>query len=300
MPLAKVFSKVFGIDVSESQLESARNKISGQEEYNNIEYFYANSHDLDEFWSNTMNKSYIDLVTFGQCLHWLDHDLLFKSYQKYMAEGGAMAIFSYGTCKIVDANVLEEVQQAIEQGVVKGADEVLEIKFENIESHGVEMDKEYSEEDTKANELLYVRDLYNLRLNAEMIVLSACETGIGKYEEGEGVYSLARSFMYAGVPSLLTSLWKVDDASTGTLIPYFYQKLSDQQDIDQAIREAKMDYLAQAKLEVKHPFYWAGFIALGDAHAVIKSSPNYLLIGGIVAALAVLVFIGFYLFKARK
>ena len=153
MPLAKVFSRVFGIDVSESQLESARNKISGQEEYNNIEYFYANSHDLDEFWSNTMNKSYIDLVTFGQCLHWLDHDLLFKSYQKYMAEGGAMAIFSYGTCKIVDANVLEEVQQAIEQGVVKGAEEVLEIKFENIESHGVEMDKEYTEEDTKANEL---------------------------------------------------------------------------------------------------------------------------------------------------
>ena len=100
-----------------------------------------------------MDKQKIDLVTFGQSLQWVDYDLLFKNYQKYMAEGGAMAIFSYGFCKIVDADVLEEIKLAVEEGVVFGTEGELGIKFDNIESHGVEIDKEYTGQGTKANEL---------------------------------------------------------------------------------------------------------------------------------------------------
>ena len=93
------------------------------------------------------------MVTFGQSPHWLDYDLLFKSYQKYMAEGGAMAIFSYGTCKIVDAKVLEEVNHNVEAGFVKGTTSELDIEIEKIESHGVKMDKEYTDKEVEANEL---------------------------------------------------------------------------------------------------------------------------------------------------
>ena len=153
LSLSKSYDKVFGIDVSESQLEIARNKIWDQDEYNNIQYSYANSHDLDEFWELEMDKQKIDLVTFGQSLQWVDYDLLFKNYQKYMAEGVAMAIFSYGFCKIVDADVLEEIKLAVEEGVVFGTEGELGIKFDNIESHGVEIDKEYTGQGTKANEL---------------------------------------------------------------------------------------------------------------------------------------------------
>ena len=155
LPLSMKYNQVFGIDVSQSQLEIARNKILGKDEYSNIKYSYANSHDLEEFWTQKMNKQKIDLVTFGQSLHWLDHDFLFKSYQKsFMAEGGAMAIFTYVFSQIVDADSIIEIKQAVEQGVVQGSQEVLDLEFESIESHGVEMDKEYTDKDAKADEML--------------------------------------------------------------------------------------------------------------------------------------------------
>ena len=69
-----------------------------------------------------------------------------------------------------------------------------------------------------SSELLYVRDLYHHPLNADMVVLSACETGIGKIYQGEGVISLARAFMYAGAKSIITTLWKVNDRTTTQLM----------------------------------------------------------------------------------
>ncbi len=124
------------------------------------------------------------------------------------------------------------------------------------------------EEGSLEDNLLHHYEIANLNLKAQLAVLSACETGIGKYEKGEGVYSLARSFMYAGVPSVVMSLWKVSDYSTSQLMPYFYENLSDGQPKEVALRSAKISFLESAKLEHRHPFYWSAFVLLGDNQAI--------------------------------
>jgi len=119
----------------------------------------------------------------------------------------------------------------------------------------------------KDYEKLYARDLYNLELNADLVVLSACETGIGKLRRGEGIVSLARAFAYAGAKSLVTSLWKVDDSKTKDLLVDFYKQLKAGKPKDEALQQAKLDFLTQNRKNggtLMHPFYWAGFIAIGD------------------------------------
>jgi CHAT domain-containing protein len=80
--------------------------------------------------------------------------------------------------------------------------------------------------DTVEDNYLQAYEISHLHLNADLVVLSACETGYGQFKQGEGVMSLARSFMYAGVPSLVVSLWQVNDHSTAIIMQYFYNYLS--------------------------------------------------------------------------
>lgn len=122
--------------------------------------------------------------------------------------------------------------------------------------------------DSLEDNLLHHYEISNMDLRAQLVVLSACETGVGKYEKGEGVFSLARSFMYAGVPSVVMSLWKVSDVSTGQLMPHFYKNLSDGQTKDAALHQAKLQYLQTADLEYRHPFYWSAFVVLGDTQQI--------------------------------
>ncbi len=118
--------------------------------------------------------------------------------------------------------------------------------------------------------LLYVRDLYNLTLNADMVVLSACETGIGKLQRGEGIISLARAFAYAGAKSIVTSLWSVNDAKTKDLMLLFYQNLKKGKTKDAALRQAKLSFIAKNIHPNAHPFFWAAFIGIGDMSPVKK------------------------------
>jgi CHAT domain-containing protein len=150
---------------------------------------------------------------------------------------------------------------------------------------------------TLANNLLYNYEIANLELKAQLAVLSACETGAGKYESGEGVFSIARSFMYAGVPSIVMSLWKVNDRSTSEIIPVYYEKMADGMHKGEALRAAKLGYLEEAGLEYRHPFYWASFIALGDQQPLRRPFPLTRLIGGI--GLLVLG-LGVYVWYRRK
>lgn len=118
---------------------------------------------------------------------------------------------------------------------------------------------------------LYARDLYNLELNADLVVLSACETGIGKLRRGEGIVSLARAFAYAGAKSIVTSLWKVDDAKTKDLLVDFYRHLKSGETKDAALQQAKLDFLTKNRKgggAMLHPFFWSGFIAIGDMRAM--------------------------------
>jgi len=151
---------------------------------------------------------------------------------------------------------------------------------------------------TEEERRLYHYEVANLDLQAQLAVLSACETGQGKYEEGEGVFSLARGFMQAGVPSVVMSLWKVNDLSTSELMPHFYKGLSEGLAIDQALKMAKQTYLENASLRFRHPYYWAGFVVLGDPHELGGGQNTSLLFWGIGGL--VLLLIGFLLWKAKR
>ncbi|MEZ4934795.1 MAG: CHAT domain-containing tetratricopeptide repeat protein [Saprospiraceae bacterium] len=111
---------------------------------------------------------------------------------------------------------------------------------------------------------LYLPELYAMKIPAELVVLSACETGLGKFEKGEGVMSLARGFAYAGANDLVASLWKVNESSTSDLMQYFYANIKTGQTKSAALREAKLQYLREAKSDAKlSPYYWAGFVSIG-------------------------------------
>lgn len=112
---------------------------------------------------------------------------------------------------------------------------------------------------------LYVRDLYNLQIPADMVVLSACETGMGELQKGEGIISLARGFSYAGAKSIITSLWEVNDKATSEIMTDFYKNLQSGDSKDNALQKAKNTYIKkQIENASAHPFFWASFVAVGD------------------------------------
>lgn len=120
--------------------------------------------------------------------------------------------------------------------------------------------------------LLNAYELYNMEIKADMVVLSACNTGIGQVAKGEGVMSLSRAFSYAGSKSLVMSLWSANDQTTTTLMEYFYQGLKAGKSKDTALREAKLKYLASADPLLAHPYYWGAFIISGDLQPLHSSS----------------------------
>ncbi len=107
-----------------------------------------------------------------------------------------------------------------------------------------------------------VAELYQTRLNADLITLSACETGLGKVSNGDDVVGFTRGFLYAGARSIVSSLWKVDDRATGELMPRFYAGLERHRDKRQALREAQLEL---RKAGYAHPYYWAAFNIIGEA-----------------------------------
>jgi CHAT domain-containing protein len=110
---------------------------------------------------------------------------------------------------------------------------------------------------------LQLEDIYNLNISADLTVLSACDTALGKDLEGEGVVSLTRGFIYAGSRSVVASLWKVDDRATAALMKYFYWKmLHDGLSPAAALRDAK-DYVRKQP-GWSAPYYWAGFTIQGE------------------------------------
>jgi CHAT domain-containing protein len=119
-------------------------------------------------------------------------------------------------------------------------------------------------EDNGEDNLLFAYELNFLNLDAELVVLSACETGFGKYERGEGVVSIGRGFMYAGVPSLVMTLWPINDQASAMLITEFYNQLAEGKPKHIAMQQAKLNYLNNANALSSHPFFWASYINLGD------------------------------------
>jgi len=137
--------------------------------------------------------------------------------------------------------------------------------------------------DSLEDNFLHNYEISHLNLNADLIVLSACETGYGKYEKGEGILSIARSFMYAGVPALVVSLWQVNDVSTSIVMSKFYKYLSEGKSKTIALRQAKLQYIKNAKGIAAHPAFWSPFVLVGNEEPISISKKNNIfpwLIGG--------------------
>lgn len=110
---------------------------------------------------------------------------------------------------------------------------------------------------------LRLNEIYNLRLNADLVVLSACQTGLGKEIRGEGLIGLTRGFMYAGAPRVVASLWQVNDAATAELMKRFYRGM-----LKNGLRPAASLRAAQLELMARpawrSPYFWSAFVIQGE------------------------------------
>lgn len=131
--------------------------------------------------------------------------------------------------------------------------------------------------DPDADGYLHAYEIYELDLRAQLAVLTACETGLGKNVDGEGVRSLGYSFAYAGCPSLVMSLWSIDEKVSSEIIARFYEHLADGMPKHEALRQAKLDHLNSASDELALPYYWAGMVLVGDVEPIDLGSswPRY-------------------------
>jgi CHAT domain-containing protein len=117
---------------------------------------------------------------------------------------------------------------------------------------------------------LHAYEIYGLPLQADLAVLTACETGQGNWVGGEGVISLAHSFMHAGCPSVVMSLWKIDEKSSAEIITSFYKELANGSSKSEALRKAKLQHIKEASAQ-SHPYFWAGMTLMGDTDPVYPS-----------------------------
>ena len=110
---------------------------------------------------------------------------------------------------------------------------------------------------------MFSGEIYNLELNADLTVLSACETGLGKIAEGEGVIGLTRALLYAGSKNIIVSLWQVSDESTSQLMVDFYKNifLNDKEGFSENLTKSKLKLINEGKFA--HPFFWSPFVLIG-------------------------------------
>lgn len=142
----------------------------------------------------------------------------------------------------------------------------------HLSTHGVSDERmgDYSyvvfyPDDSEAEKALFtVKQIYSLKLNSDLVVLSACETARGELQKSEGVIGLSRAFVYAGARSVLSSLWLIDDSSTKDVMKNFYIRLSAGAGKSDALRQAKIDFLQNSVGSSQHPFFWGAFILYGS------------------------------------
>lgn len=149
-----------------------------------------------------------------------------------------------------------------------------EYRFVHLATHGIfnKQNGKYSYlafqpvNDSIDNERLYLADLYRIRLNAEMVVLSACETQVGEWHPGEGIASLAQGFTYAGARSIVATLWSVSNKSHSDLTPRFYRFLREGKTKAHALQLAKLEMVESGNYAA--PYHWAAPVILGDTRPV--------------------------------
>jgi len=127
---------------------------------------------------------------------------------------------------------------------------------------------------------LHTNELYNLTLNADITVLSACETGVGAEQYGEGLMCLSRGLAYAGCPSMIASKWPLSDQSTARLMGYFYKYVNEGFDKDIALQKARIEFMENMHHFIIPPRFWGALSIIGNEEQIdINPQINYPLIG---------------------
>ena len=153
----------------------------------------------------------------------------------------------------------------------------------------------YGEEENE----LYLREIQSMNIPAELVVLSACNTGVGTHINGEGPLSLARAFFYAGAKSTLMSLWQVPDQQTAKIMQLFYDNIDKGFSKNKALTEAKRAFLKNASRLETHPAFWSGFVLVGDTTPLqIQSAfkKEWMMFIGLFGLLV----LGFWYYQKRK
>jgi CHAT domain-containing protein/Tfp pilus assembly protein PilF len=161
-------------------------------------------------------------------------------------------------------------ENAIEENF-KNNPELQKFKFIHFATHGI-IDEDNPENsslvltqghDSPEDGFLQAAEIYNLELDADLVVLSACQSGLGKMIQGEGIIGLTRAFMFAGIPSVVASLWNVSDASTAIFMHRFYENLIQKKlSTTDALTQARISMIKDG--QYAHPFFWAPFVLIGD------------------------------------
>lgn len=152
---------------------------------------------------------------------------------------------------------------------LKRSPELRQARYLHFATHGLisERNPQYSglvlnlDDDPTEDGLFQVYEIFDLEIEADLVVLSACRSGLGKNVRGEGLVGLTRAFFYAGAPSVVVSLWPVADRSTADLMASFYRHLQTGAGKTEALRQAKLELRRGGRFQ--HPYYWAPFVLTG-------------------------------------
>ena len=148
------------------------------------------------------------------------------------------------------------------------SDEIKNYKYIHIASHGFINEEKpnlsgilFTKEEKGEDGILYANEIYNLNLDADLVVLSACESGLGKIIKGEGLIGLTRGLLFAGAKNVVVSLWQVADKSTSELMIEFYKNILSGESYSESLRNAKLKLIKDGKYS--YPLEWSPFILIG-------------------------------------
>lgn len=236
----------------------------------------------------TYNRTFLGLAPYGELMQEDSLDALPFSVQEVEHIAGLLG----GMTKINEAATVSLLETAGQASIV------------HIASHGV-LNTEHPAHSYLAfqhKEHWHAFDIQNTPIQSNLVVLSACETGVGKLIQGEGILSLARSFLYAGSPSVLMTLWRIRDQSTALLMQHYYQHLAAGYSKTEALQQAQSDYLnLDADAKTAHPYFWAAQIPLGNPAALpLSSSRMGLMHWGLLIVGGGLLIVGMGLFRKKE
>ncbi len=135
----------------------------------------------------------------------------------------------------------------------------------------------FSPDYDKDEEQLHAYEVYSRKIKASMVVLSACNTGSGKVSKGEGVISIARAFLLAGVKNIIITQWSIADKSSVKIMDCYYYHLSKGDPVDVALQKSKINFLTKGDPVKAHPYYWAGFVSVGNSVSYISRRNTWLI-----------------------